>query len=327
MKLGTTLYSLTPEFHARCYDVFELIDEVGRRGFGPGLEIVGFQSIKGFPHVSSEFEARFKDAIERNDLRPSSLCVNVDLGRRIGRFMDEDEIVEYMEPQLQAAATLGFPTVRIQFGATPAVIRRLLPTAERLGVRMGMEIHSPHTVNHPVMLALRELYDELDSPYVGFIPDFGASVLRHPPMLFEAFERAGISPEATEIMVELWRTDGDPFARRLELADRLAAMGVPGPHATLLGKGFNLFGRQDPAGWAEIGKWIVHVHGKFFEIDDGEEPAVPYPELVRVLSDVGYDGFISSEWEGWHWIDGRSGFDAIERHQALLRGLLAQTTA
>lgn len=327
-KLGTTLYSLTPEFHARRYDVFELIDEVGRRDLGPGLEIVGFQSIKGFPQVSPEFERRFKEAVERNGLQPSCLAVNVDLGRRVGTLMDEDEIVEYMEPQLRAAATLGFPVVRMQFGATPSVIERLLPTAEQLGVCMGMEIHSPHTVHHPVMMALRELYARLDSASVGFIPDFGASVRRHPPLFFEAVERVGVPADATAAMVELWNAPGDPFERRLALFDRLRELGVSGDHATLLGKGFGLFGRQDPADWREIGDRIVHVHGKFFEIDEaGDEPAVPYAELVRVLADIGYAGFVSSEWEGWHWVEGRDGFALLQQHHALLRRLLAKTSA
>jgi sugar phosphate isomerase/epimerase len=328
MKLGTTLYSLTPEFHARRYNVFELIDEVGRRWLGPGLEIVGFQSIKGFPQVSREFESRFKRAIERNGLQPSCLGANVDLGRHIGALMDDDEVVEYMLPQLRAAATLGFPVVRMQFGARPAVIERLAPAAERLGVCMGMEIHSPHTVHHPAMAALRQLYERLDSPAVGFIPDFGASVVAQPPLFFAAIERAGVPAEATATMVEVWNVPGDAFAHRAELVQRLRELGVAGEHASLLSKGLGLFGRQDAADWSEIGRWIVHVHGKFFEIDErGEEPAVPYRDLVRVLVAAGYDGFISSEWEGWHWIEGRDGFTELERHHALLRRLLAEAQA
>jgi len=331
-RLGTTLYSFTPDFHGRRFDVFGLIDEVGRRRLGPGLEIVGFQSIKGFPEIPSEFERKFRAAVERNELQPSSLCANVDVGRRVDRFLTEDELVEYMEPQLQAAATLGFPVVRMQFNASPAVVERLVPTAERLGVAMGMEIHAPHTVHHPVMVALRELYERLDSPAVGFVPDFGASVSRHPPMLHEAFAREQVPDEATAAMIdawnEAWSDGGDPFSARVALIDRLAEMGVRGDHATLVGKGFGLFGRQDPRDWAEIGRWIVHVHGKFFEIDEsGNEPAVPYPELVQMLVDVGYDGFVSSEWEGWHWIEGRDGFAEIEKHHALLRRLIADATA
>jgi sugar phosphate isomerase/epimerase len=326
-QLGTTLYSFTPEFHALRHDVFGLIDEVGRRGLGPGLEIVGFQSIKGFPQVPREFERGFKDAIERSGLQPSCICANVDIGRRVGSFFDDDELVDYMTPQLEAAATLGFPVVRMQWAANAAVMERLVPVAERLGVRMGTEIHAPQTVHDPVIVRLRELYDRLDSPAVGFIPDFGASVARQPPMLFEAFAREGVPDEVTRLMVEAWERawspGGVPYDARNELIDRMDELQVDGAHATLVGKGFGLFGRQDPRDWAEIGDYIVHVHGKFFEIDEhGDEPAVPYPELIGVLVDVGYDGFISSEWEGWHWIEGRSGFDVIEQHHALLRRLI-----
>lgn len=331
-KLGTTLYSFTPEFHARRYDVFGLIDEVGRRGLGPGLEIVGFQSIKGFPKVSREFERGFKEAIERNQLQPSCISANVDIGRRVGSFMNEDQLVDYMTPQLEAAATLGFPVVRMQWAASAPVMERLTPVAEKLGVKMGTEIHAPQTVHDPVIVKLRELYDRLDSPALGFIPDFGSSVSRQPPMLFEAFAREGVPEDVTRLMVEAWdeawSPGGVPYDARNALIDRMNEMHVDGAHATLVGKGFGLFGRQSPQAWAEIGDYIVHVHGKFFEIDEnGDEPAVPYPELIQVLVDVGYDGFISSEWEGWHWIEGRSGFDVIEQHHALLRRLIASSTA
>ena len=137
-KLGTTLYSLTPEFHSRRYDVVGLIDEVGRRGLGPGLEIVGFQSIKGFPRGVSGVRARVQGArssatgcSRRASARTSTSAA------RVGEYMSEDELVEYMEPQLEAAATLGFPVVRMQSAAGPTVIERLVPIAERLGVTHG----------------------------------------------------------------------------------------------------------------------------------------------------------------------------------------------
>jgi sugar phosphate isomerase/epimerase len=322
-SLGTTLYSLTPEFHARQHSFIGLVDEVGRRGLGPGLEIVGFQSIKGYPALPRELERDFKNALESHDLQPSCLGANVDAGRVPGKLATEDELVAYMEPQLEAAARLGFPVIRMQWAATPPVIERLVPTAERLGVVMGMEVHSPHTVHHPVMVALRELYERLDTPVVGFIPDFGASVVRQPPMLFEAFAAAGVPERGVTAMVEAWNAQGDPFGREHGLYDRLVEERIEPAHISLLMKGMGLFGRQDPRAWREIGDDIVHVHGKFFEFDaSGNEPAVPYAELIEVLSDVGYDGFISSEWEGWHWIDGRDGFAVLAQHHALLRRLI-----
>jgi len=43
-----------------------------------------------------------------------------------------------------------------------------------------MEIHAPHHVDHPTVVVLREVYDEIDSPFLGFIADFGASTSRIP---------------------------------------------------------------------------------------------------------------------------------------------------
>ncbi len=49
---------------------------------------------------------------------------------------------------------------------------------------------------------------------------------------------------------------------------------------------------------------IVHVHAKFYDIDDdGDEPAIDYPALVREFVNGGYAGFFSSEWEGHAFAD------------------------
>ena len=52
------------------------------------------------------------------------------------------ERVEYTVPQLEVAAELGFPVVRVQIGADPATLERLVPVAERLGLHLG----HPHSV-------------------------------------------------------------------------------------------------------------------------------------------------------------------------------------
>ena len=46
---GVTLYSFTRAFHGREYDLEGLIRKVAAEGYGPGLEIIGFSSFRGFP--------------------------------------------------------------------------------------------------------------------------------------------------------------------------------------------------------------------------------------------------------------------------------------
>ena len=78
-----------------------------------------------------------------------------------------------------------------------------------------------------------------------------------------------------------------------------------------------------PAGaWAEIMPHVVHVHGKFFDVRDGREPVVPFEELFRVLVENGYTGYVSSEYEGWHWNTEADAFEMVEAQQALSRQVL-----
>jgi len=145
-NLGVTLYSFTPEFHQHQHDLESLINKVGELGMGPGLEIVGFQSIKNFPQVSDEFADWFKALLDENHLEQTCLDANVDIGLRSDRLLTEDELVDYMEVQIAAAQKLGFPVVRMQYAASPALMVRLVPAAERANVKLGVEIHAPHSV-------------------------------------------------------------------------------------------------------------------------------------------------------------------------------------
>lgn len=326
-RLGVTLYSLTLEYRAGKYTFEELIRKAGETGVGPPVEIVGFQSIRGFPAVTDEFAARFRRLVEDAGLEPSCLGANVDSARRRDRLMTDEETVEYLSAQIGAAVKLGFPTMRIQFGARPSALRAIAPVAERAGVRLGMEIHAPHHVDHPTVIALRELYDEIDSPYLGFIPDFGASVRALPAGAVAQQRALGTRDEIIDLIVRTWEgvhSGGrDAFAARRELMAQVEAAGA-GPEAVRFAwTSLTLWGGQPPEKWAEIMPRVVHVHGKFFDIDEhGEEPSVDYAALMRVFRDAGYTGTISSEWEGSSWAPEPDGFAMVAAHQALLRGYL-----
>ena len=331
-RVGVTLYSFTTDFHAGRYSFEELVVKAAELGMGPGLEVIGFQSFRGFPRVPDEVERRFLGLVDEHGWELSCLDANVDVAVRADRFLDEDEIVEYVGAQVETAARLGFPVLRIQNAATPAVVERLLPVAERLDVKLGMEIHAPETVRSPWVLALRELYARLDSPYVGFIPDFGASTRAISPSVFDSFRAHGVSEELLEQIAARWDELGTrQFEAHEEIGNFIAlahSFGA-GDHAVNLAVfAVGIHGHQDPQAWREILPDVVHVHGKFFDIgDDGREPVVPVEELLDVLVDGGYAGYISSEYEGWHWNTRSDAFAMVSRHQALIRRVLEKHAA
>ena len=323
LKLGTTLYSLTNEFHGREYSFESLVRETAARDFGPGLEVVGFQSIRGFPEISDDFAARFDMLMDETGLARSCLAINADRALRRDYDLTDDELYEYHVLQIQAAAKLGFPVVRYQYPAGVDVIRRLVPLADELDVRLGLEIHAPHHVRHPDIVAYREMYDEVGSSYLGFIPDFGASARTVPPSFLEYFADSGIPEPLIELALDIWHEDGDPDQRRLQFCEEAESRGYLERHRVDLSIIFGLFGRQPAEQWREIMPQVVHIHGKFFDLDDqGDDIAVDYRSLLPVFVDGGYDGYMSSEWEGHMWSDS-SGFDKILSHHALCRQVLS----
>jgi sugar phosphate isomerase/epimerase len=328
-RLGVTLYSFTPDFHAGRLTFEDLM--VRAAGLGPGLEVIGFQSFRGFPETARDVERRFHRLVEEHGWELACLDGNVDVAVRADRLLDEDEIVEYLQAQVEAAARLGFPVLRLQNQATPAVMERLLPGAERLDVKLGMEIHAPETVRSPWVLALRELYARLDSPYLGFIPDFGASTTRISPSVFDVFRAKGVSEELLDAIAARWDELGTrDFEAHEEIGNLIGlahSMGA-GDHAVNLAVfAVGIHGHQDPQAWAEILPDVVHVHGKFFDVRDHGDPAVPIEELLDVLVAGGYDGYVSAEYEGWHWNTTSDAFEQVARMQALCRRALARHEA
>src|SRR4051794_40702135 len=305
IRLGLTLYSLTSEWAAGRYDLHGLLDAVADAGIGPGIEIVASQTLRTYPLVTDEFVREWRDAFDRHGFVPSSFGANLDVGPRRERDMTPDEEYEFTVAQFRSARALGFPLVRIQ-SAQPELIRRLMPVAEELDLTLGWEIHAPIGPNSPNVMAIRELYDEIDSPRLGFVADFSSTMhAMAPTTLRKLTAMGGLTAADLDRLQQIWATDADINAQHGEFVDYLRSRDIaPESLGSFARLAFNMHGHVDPREWADILPQIVHVHAKFYDIDDaGNEPAIDYPELVRVFVEGGWSGFFSSEWEGHAFAD------------------------
>jgi sugar phosphate isomerase/epimerase len=298
-KLGLTLYSASAEFRAGWYDFDSLLDRVAELGIGPGIEIVASQMVPTYPVVSDEFVAQWRAAFDRHGFDESSFGANLDMGRRRDRDMTPDEEFEFSELMFRGAKKLGFPLVRIQ-SAKPELLRRLLPIAEDLELKLAYEIHAPMGPNAPEIRKVRDVYADLDSPLLGFVADFSSTMHAMSPTLLRAVRRAGLDDEAILRLQQIWATDASMRDRQQEFIAYLNSRDFdPGRLGSFAHLAFNMHGHVDPREWADIMPQILHVHAKFYDIDEnGREPAIDYPELVRVFVEGGYRGYWSSEWEG-----------------------------
>lgn len=298
-RLGLTLYSASAEFRAGWYDFDGLLDRVAELGVGPGIEIVASQMVPTYPVVSDEFERTWRTAFDRHGFDASSFGANLDMGRRRDRDMTPDEEFEFSELMFRGAKKLGFPLVRIQ-SAKPELLRRLLPIAEQLDLKLAYEIHAPMGPNSEPIMKVRDTYAELDSPLLGFVADFSSTMHAMSPTLLRGVQRAGLDDEALARLQQIWATDATMPERQQEFIGYLKGRDFdPGRLGAFAHLAFNMHGHIDPREWADIMPQILHVHAKFYDIDEsGQEPAIDYPELVRVFVNGGYRGYWSSEWEG-----------------------------
>ncbi|WP_347109428.1 DUF6379 domain-containing protein [Paenarthrobacter sp. S56] len=297
--LGLTLYSASAEFRAGWYDFDGLLNRVADLGIGPGIEIVASQVLPTYPAVSDDFAASWQAAFDKYGFDASSFGANLDMGRRRDRDMTPEEEYGFTETLFHGAKKLGFPLVRIQ-SAKPALLRRLLPLAEKLDLKLAYEIHAPLGPNSPEIMKVRDVYAELDSPLLGFVADFSSTMHSMSPTLLRAVSRAGLDDQALERLQAIWATDAPMRERQEEFIGYLRSRDFdPARLGSFAHLAFNMHGHVDPREWADIMPQIMHVHAKFYDIDgQGNEPAIDYPELVRVFVEGGYRGYWSSEWEG-----------------------------
>ena len=182
-------------------------------------------------------------------------------------------------------------------------------------------------VDAPEILTLREHYEAIDSPLLGWTPDFSASMHAVPPSLIAAHQESGMSRELTDLAIEVWNSDTTMPQKFGRFAAEAPALGATPADMGKLQMMLTMHGRQDPSRWSEIIDRVVHVHAKFYGIDEnGDEPSIDNAAIVGVLLDGGYTGFISSEWEGHAYTDAVSGWDMVAAQHKLLHNLFSERT-
>ena len=324
-QMGVTLYSFTNEWLTRQFELDTLMREVAKRGLGPNIEIIGFQSFKEFPDVSDDFAAYFKDLIAETGLNPVSCAINSDRFLKPGQQpIDDASLVEYHKRQLRSAKKLGFSLARSQFALPVHLLPELAPFLEEIDMRMGVEVHAPMWARHPEVLAYREMYEKLDTPALGWIPDFGGTARAIPPSLLDAAREIGTPESLIEITKAIWQEDGPSYVKAGKLREIAARDGYQPQHVQALTLSFFILSKNDPKSWAEMVDRTIHIHGKFYGVDDnGVEEAIPYEEFLPLFRDGGFTGTIVSEWEG-HAYCTADAFEQVRRHQAMCRRILAE---
>ncbi len=305
IKKSVSLYSLQDSYARGRLDLAGVVDFVAGTG-ASGIELISDQMIVGTPFPSEDTVRDWRAILDRSGLAPvcNDIFVNSTIYRN--RTLRVREQVELLERELDVSKRLGFDLVRLVSDTSPEVTEGALQHAERIGVTMALEVHAGMSFGGAVTRRWIEMMRRVQSTHLGLVIDAGIFCQRVPRVSRVYFESIGLSPQVADKVDALYarhgdtaRIFGDTFTGgRLDVPadlEELYASPVDAEYAF-----FSTGYENTPLDVLdEYAQYLRHVHGKIYEItDDGVEYSIDYPAVLSRLDAIGYDGFVSTEYEG-----------------------------
>lgn len=315
-KIGVTLYSFTTEY---CKGIMSFEDcirtakELGAEGF----EIVATQMIPSYPAVDDKFLGELKAICSYYAIEPVSYGANCDRGLRYDRNLTGDEMVAMAVNDIKNANKMGCHVLREQCLIGSENFRKLIPYCEAYDVKVGIEIHNPDSPITPMTQSYLDVIKESGSKYLGLIPDFGCFAIRPNKLTWDRAIAKGANPKHMELAKQC-RYEG---MSQEETSARLKEDGAAMPVFEFIrdAYGFQQFKKDvtnELEGFQEIIPYCVHMHGKFYYMhEDLTEASMPYDDIMKVVRNSDYEGYIVSEYEEYN--SGRS-IEQIARHLKML---------
>lgn len=343
IRRSVSLYSYQDEYYNKQLDLEGCLRETSKTG-ATGVELLAEQMIRCFPDPieTEEFRARWFGWMKKYNLTPS--CYDAFLENRLydNRTLTLQEQIRMMQRDLRMASLLGFPIIRTLVSTPMDVIEGSLEYAQKVGVKIGLEVHAPFSMNSTWADGYLDMIRRTGTKFFGFIPDMGIFCRNIPDVTRDEFRRKGAT-EAGLRIVDDW------FAERVEHGfikirydlnlgranmEYREANGLPkvledirkaGGNEADLGYANNAFtySWSDPQDIIDNIDVIFHTHAKCYNTDENYvETATAILEVVSAFKKAGYKGFLSTEYEGGEHLRSFRDVDSIEqvrRHQEALR--------
>lgn len=321
IKRSVSLYSYQDEFYTGKMTLEDCIREAAAAG-ATGIEFLPEQMLPTFPDISDEFVEQWHGWMKKYNVKPIAYDAFLDDKLFANRILTTTESVEMMKRDLKIANRLGFKILRTLVSTPLEVVKQSLTYAEEMNVVIALEVHAPFTFGTPWFEERLAYIKESGTQWFAIMPDFGIFTKRIGSIFQDRYIRDGATPEIVQFISDNYESGISPHDTFEKVSQN--------PESNEQDIAFAEFCRHvvytDPKIIAENIDYVAHIHGKFYDItEELEETSIPYAEIVQVLKDAGYDGYISSEYEGNRHIQDDMEVDSVtqvKRHQALLQNVL-----
>jgi hypothetical protein len=321
---AVTLFSFTTDLVAGV-DPNALVQKIATEAGIRRFEIDGFQHFAGLPRIGDAEAAEFRELVRRLELELTELGIYADLALHGDRLLTVEETVQYLADQVESAAKLGFPAVKVMFGIDPAIQQGLLPTLERHGIPLYQEVQGPVRIDSPELDRQRKFASQHGNGLLGFVLDSSACMPAVPVTYLEELRTNRAPDAAIRLLENDWAGDRTGTVRA-EFTRLTAAAGLHPSLHPLLAMPFLRFGSAPVAEFRDFLPEVSIVHLKFWDLEDADgRVSRPIADLRRELGAIGFDGPVTSEWGGHEYLDAGeyTPLDMTRRHRELYDGAIA----
>jgi sugar phosphate isomerase/epimerase len=280
-KVGVSLYSYGWDIKLGKMTVKECIEHAASLGV-EGIELIDKQHIPHYPHPTAYDLLDLRDYVESFGMKVACYSTYVDEYMRTGQPATFEEIVETVLIDIAEAHLLGTKNLRPAMAQTD---EQRLPDARRV-----MEAVLPSLKKYDIKWPI-EIHAPLrPKVLLNFVKEIND-------------KNIGLTPDFSA-----WQRSG---GQTLNGLDKDVAETVSG-----------FIGNSSVELLRDCMPYSYNVHAKAHQFDEkGEEPTIPYGELIPIIKKSGYTGFICAEFEGWmmNRVDSRK---IVKTHVDLIRRYL-----
>ena len=329
IKTCVSLYSLQDEYLNKRMSLREILHFLKDNGV-EGIEILPDQMIHGAPNPSEETFAAWDEMIKETGITPVIADVFLNTNLYNNRSLTPKECVELLKQEVAMTSRLGMKLIRLVSMVPAFVLEPLLPTLEEYQVTVALEIHAGMAFDIPQTQEFIAEMKRLNSPYIGLVVDTGIFCRKLPRVV----EKYNLSIGANQ---ELFDFVNARFAEGIDMKQfNTKNGGWTDEFKALVKNDVDMFFAMTADGYEnlpysvldEYMPYIKHFHFKLFEMtEEGVEYSMDYKGLLEYLHEKGYDGYVSTEYEGNRFVPAGEPMKEKEQvlaHQAYIRKCLKE---
>ncbi len=284
-KRGVALYSYSGEFGISM-DLEDCFKDMQDMD-AHGLEILANTHIPGYPTPSEAWIEEWFKLLKKYEIVPVEYGHWIDSRLYAGRELTTEESVELLKRDMYLANRLGFTVMRTKMGVIDPVNTPVKNWREiiRAVLPLAEELNLRLCPELHMPTALKSSYvDE----YLSFIKE-----------------------ENTKYFG--FNVDFGTFQNVFESDFRLPGMPEDGGPCSV------------PEDIIDILPYVYCCHAKFNYMDENfEEKTIPYPEILKVMEENGYNGYVLSEYEGPHKDETGYVSEQLKRQHIMMRRILKE---